>query len=81
MQQSSLLLVMVEDHHLYEDIWNPFVGETLNCECKVRNPQDTYMVSLRKYDTTVSHVLRVISCICILFLRHGGVIKATLTGP
>ena len=45
----------------YKGIWNPVqsvVGETLNCEHKVKNPQDLYAVSLWKYGTTVSHVLR-----------------------
>ena len=56
--------------------------ETMNCECVVKNPQDLYSVGLRKYGTTVGHVLCVISCICTLFLIwHGGVIKPTLTGP
>ena len=51
------------------------VGETLNCEREVKNSQNLYAVGLRKYDTTVGHVLRVISCICTLFLiRHGDVI-------
>ena len=58
---------------LYGDIWNlaqlVHVGETLNFECEVKNPQNLYAVSLRKYDTTVGHVLRVISCICMLFFN------------
>ena len=56
----------------YIDIWNPvwsFVSETLNCECEVKNSQDLYAVSLRKYGTTVGHVLRVISCICTVFFN------------
>ena len=58
------------------------VGETLNCEHEVKNPQDLYVVGLWKYGTTVGHVLCVISCICTLFLiRHGGAIEPTLTGP
>ena len=55
--------------------WFVTVGETLNCEREVKNSQNLYAVGLRKYDTTVGHVLRVISCICTLFLiRHGDVI-------
>ena len=53
----------------YKDIWNPVqlvVSETLNCECEVKNPQNLYAVGLWKYGTTVSHVLRVISCIYTL---------------
>ena len=48
----------------YGDIWNRSVrvGETLNCEREVKNSPNLYTVGLRKYDTTVGHVLRVISC-------------------
>ena len=56
----------------YEDIWNPVwsvVGETLNCKRKVKNPQDLYAISLRKYGTTVGCVLYVIPCICTLFFN------------
>ena len=58
---------------LYGETWNlvrsVHVGETLNCEREVKNPQNIYAVSLRKYDTTAGHVLRVISCICTLFFN------------
>ena len=50
-------------------VWSVRVGETLNCEREVKNPQNLYLVSLRKYDTTVGHVLLVISCICKLFFN------------
>ena len=64
---------------LYGDMWNlvqlVHICETLNCEREVKNPQNLYAVSVRKYGTTVGHVLCVISYICMLFLiRHGGVI-------
>ena len=41
-----------------------------NCEREVKNSQNLYAVSLREYDTTVGHVLCVISCICMLFLNN-----------
>ena len=60
--------------HNYKGNWNPVpsvvggaVSEILNCECEIKNPQDLYAVSLRKYGTTVGHVLRVISCISMFF--------------
>ena len=52
----------------YKDIWNPIrsiVSETLNCKREVKNPQDHYAVGLWEYGTTIGHVLRVISCICM----------------
>ena len=81
MATSFTLTSCVRGYHVCKDIWNPTVGETLNCERKARNSQDPYMVCLRKDDTTVGHVPCVISCICTLFVRHGGFIKATVTGP
>jgi len=52
----------------------PPVGETVDCEREARNP-------LRKDSVTVGHVPRTISCIFTLFLRCGGVIVSTITGP
>ena len=41
----------------------------LNCKRGVKNPQDLYVIDLRKYGTTVGHVLCIISCICTLFFN------------
>ena len=71
----------VRGYHVYKDIWNPPVGETVDCEREDRNPEDPYAVALRKDSVTVGHVPRTISCICTLFLRRGGIIVSTITGP
>ena len=76
---ATFTLIRCVQGSLYGDIWDLVrsvcVGETLNCKREVKNPQNLYMVSLRKYGTTVGHILCVILCICTLFLiRHGGVI-------
>ena len=75
------LVSCVRGYHIYNNVWIPVVGETVNCEREDRNPQDPYAVGLKKDGTTVGHVPRTISCICTLFLRRGGVIEATVTGP
>ena len=64
MTATFTLISCVQGYHVYKD---PVVGETLNCECEDRNPQDPYTVSVKKVGTTVGHVPRVISCICTLF--------------
>ena len=64
----------VRGYHVYKDVWNPSVGETVNCECEGRNPEDPYAVALRKDGIIVGHVPRTISCACTLFLRRGGAI-------
>ena len=58
------LISCVRGYHVYKDIWDPVVGETLNCEREDRNPQDPYDVDVKK----IGHV-PVISCICTLFKR------------
>ena len=32
----------VRGYLVYKDVWNPSVGETVNCECEGRNPEDPY---------------------------------------
>ena len=60
------LISGVQGYHQCKDIWDPVVGETLNCEREDRNPQGPYAVDVKKVGTTVGHVLCVISCICTL---------------
>ena len=63
LKQPSLLLVVFEDHYLRYLESCLVVSETLNCKHEIRNSQDLYALGLRKYGTTVGHVLCVISCI------------------
>ena len=41
-------------------VWSVCVGETLNCEREVKNPQNHYVVNLGEYGTTVGHIPHVI---------------------
>ena len=61
------LISCIRGYHVYKGIWDPVVGETLNCEREDRNPQDPYAIDVKKVGTAVGHVPRVISCICTLF--------------
>ena len=60
------------------------VGEALNYECEIQNPQDLHAAGLRKYSTTVGHVYSYYvsshASACYFSIRHGGVIEPTLTG-
>ena len=40
-------------YHVYKDIWDPVVDETLNCERENRNSQDPYAVGMKKIGITV----------------------------
>ena len=70
---ATFTLIRCVRRSIYGDIWNLVwsvrVGETLNYECEVKNPQNFYAVGLRKYGTAVGHVLRVISCTFTLFFN------------
>ena len=87
LQQPSLLLVVFEGNRLciiikisgilFGQLW----VKPWNCEREVKNSQNLYTVGLWKYDTTIGHVLCVISCISaryFLILRHSGVFEPTL---
>ena len=74
MAATFTLVSCIRGYHVYKDIWDPGLGESVRCEREDRNPQDPYAVGLKKddsHDTTVGHVPRTISCICMLFLRRG----------
>ena len=58
----------------------PFYGEQLTCQREVGNITDRYAVTAKKDSgETVGHVLKKISRICSMFLRHGFIITATIT--
>ena len=83
---ATFILITCFQGSLYGDIWNLVrlvrVSETLNCKCEVKNPQNLYAVSLRKYSTTVGLILHAISCICTLFFNKAWWChRSTLTGP
>ena len=66
----------IHGYHVYKDVWDPPVGEIVVANVK----RDLYTIALQKDSVTVGHVPRVISCVCTLLLRHGGIIKSTVTG-
>ena len=67
-------------HHVYKDIWTPFVGEELQCG-HAGNIHNLHTVAMNKPGTgIVGHVKREISAPCDLFLLGGGVIACKITG-
>ena len=67
-------------YHEYSGIWEPFIGEELQCDRETANPHDPYAVSVLKWRQIVGHVPRTISRACSVFLRNHGTIKCTVTG-
>ena len=67
--------------HVYNNIWEPCVGEELVCSPQMNNPHDCYAVAVCKSGTIVGHVPRVISRLCWLYLsKSDTVIKCFVTG-
>ena len=66
----------------YKDIWNPVwsvVGETLNCKCKVKNPQGLYAISLRNMALQLAvYYVSSHASVPYFLIRQGGVIEPTL---
>ena len=77
---------VIHGYHVYKSIWlNPVMEEELSCEREIGNAQDTHAVAIRKTMDgevkTVGHVPRLISSICSIFIRRGGVIVYKVQGP
>ena len=81
----------IRGYHAYKDIWNPSVRDMLECCRELTNVQNRYAVAVvyncRKDmdddlddDTTVGHLPRKISCVCSLFVQHGGSITCEISG-
>ncbi len=70
----------VRGYHVYKDIWDASVGESLPCQRERGNRADPYAVAIIKGGVTVGHVPRKISSVCSLFLRRNGVINICITG-
>ena len=72
---------VVRGFHVYKDVWNPVVGETLICEKEFGNLHDPYAVSVvRGSGIIVGHVPRKISSLSYFFLRKNGTITCQITG-
>lgn len=70
----------VRGFHVYGALWDPQVGEILQCARETGNREDPFAVAVKNSSGTVGHVPRKISCICSFFLRHGGSLTCTVTG-
>ena len=72
----------VRGYHVYQRIWNPFVGEVAIAVREERNTHDRYAVAILEEDTccSVGHLPREISKECVYFLKMGGTIKGPRLG-
>jgi len=42
MAATFTLVYCICEYHVYKDIWDPSLGESIHCECEDRNSQDPY---------------------------------------
>ena len=72
---------IVQGYHNYQSIWDAACnGELSSCERWPGNPHDPSAVTVKKGNTVVGHVPRVISTICSIFIQKGGTIVCQVTG-
>ena len=48
--------VMVRGYHIYNSIWEAYIGKELSCQHNEANPHDPYAVSIMKSATIVEHL-------------------------
>ena len=71
---------MVRGYHIYNSMWEAYVGEELLCQQEEDNAHDPYAVAVLKSATVVGHLPRKVSTLCSLFIRRGGTIHCQITG-
>ena len=77
---------VVQGYHEYKDIWHVAIdGKELPCEREPGNPHNPPAVAVAKRSPSatviVSHVPRLISMVCSVFISQGGFIACAVTGP
>ena len=79
-EESYTLSSCVRGHHVYKDIWTPFVGQELDVKTEATNPRDVFAVATTLDDNVVGHLPIEISKVAWYFIQHGGRIRCTITG-
>ena len=71
---------VIHSHHVYKDIWTPFVGEILNVQQEVHNAEDHFAVAVVKNEMIIGHVPREVSHLFWYFIEQDGTITCDITG-
>ena len=71
---------VIRGHHIYKDIWSPYIGEHLTLQREDSNTHDRHAVCLMKDNCAVGHVPRELSRVVWYFLCHGGRVTCEVTG-
>ena len=70
----------VRGYHVYEDIWEVAVGETVECVLEPGNFHDKNAIAVEKDGRIIGYLPRKVSHISALFLNTGGTVRCTVTG-
>ena len=71
----------IQGCHVYKDMWTPVIGEEVDSKLKSGNREGPYMVAIKRDDCIVGHVPCNISYVSASFIRHGGSIVNSVSGP
>lgn len=81
MAETSTFDSCVRGYHVYKEIWNYAIGDTLTAKPEFGNVHDPYAVAVvTSDDVVVGHLPRNISTLCHLLLRKSGHILVQVTG-
>jgi len=56
MAATFTLVSCIRGCHVYKDVWDPSLGESIHCEHEDRNPQDPYAAQAVIFDILTSRV-------------------------
>ena len=71
---------VVRGYHVYKDRWEPFIGDTLNCEKETGNPHDLCSVAVVHHHQGIVGLLpRESSRVYSSFIDRGGSIQVCIT--
>ena len=70
----------IRGFHIYKDVWEPIVGEELECKIEDNNEHDRHAVAVMKEDRVVGHIPREHSKVCKFFIKRGGCINVVVCG-
>jgi len=70
---------VIRGHHIYKDIWTPFVAETLHVEREAHYPEDCFTVAIVKDGTIIGHAPHNFSRIVWYFIEHDGTVSCQVT--
>ena len=71
---------VIRGHHIYKDVWTPYVGEELSLEQEHGNSHDFYATTVKKDGLIAGRVPRELSKLFWTFLSNGGQISCEVTG-